>query len=207
MLAFFHPFQLLHYSYMELELITCHNHFLFLRITLFLYGIGAFSIVVYKSIFNFLLHYSYMELELCYFQLCISLSKIITLFLYGIGAITIPCQKESYKVITLFLYGIGARFRIWNIRRRRWLHYSYMELELSVSNLNDLLSLLLHYSYMELEHTTFRWIFNLRDNYIIPIWNWSCIQAVFYLNTFVYYIIPIWNWSLCQLYWSKKDYV
>ena len=79
------------------------------KITLFLYGIGA-----------------------CLFLLRLLYIYIITLFLYGIGAF-IPDETllESLQ-ITLFLYGIGANIACSLFSFLYSLHYSYMELELSI---------------------------------------------------------------------------
>ena len=83
-----------------------------------------------------------------------------------------------------FLYGILYE-----------LHYSYMELELLWKNASGELEELLHYSYMELEPF---WILPNpapTPYYIIPIWNWSCLQSFLNLDLMHHYIIPIWNWS------------
>ena len=98
---------LLHYSYMELELISILGFSLSISfITLFLYGIGALILINSLAIFLF-----------------------ITLFLYGIGAIFVLLVLFSQLLITLFLYGIGAVYLDIKFLNCCPLHYSYMELE------------------------------------------------------------------------------
>ena len=122
-------------------------------ITLFLYGIGAVSILF-----------------------VILFTTSITLFLYGIGALFLP-QETYLLTITLFLYGIGANLMVLCFLFCSLLHYSYMELELFLlfsifkfhsyyiipiwnwswyfAVLKPWVIIKLHYSYMELEHFSF----------------------------------------------------